>query len=161
MTETLSERLCKECEIEAIKKNCNPCQKCVTCEWYRGVQGNKINKHKSIKECQKEHFIYPNFGNSNNYIRLEEIMLTELAKHHLTVVKWVHYWLDNTLMYEYILITKTGHKIRFKHNDIQVNNWFVERENRADCLILFILWKVIPICGESIKQAIREADWEY
>ena len=106
-------------------------------------------------------YAYPDFGNSNNYIRLEEIMLAELAKHHLTVVKWVHYWSDGTLMHEYILITKTGHKTRFKHNDIQVNNWFVERENRADCLILFILWKVIPICGEQIKQAIREADWEY
>lgn len=118
-------------------------------------------KGEEKKEVEKD-YPYPkiNFEKNNNFLQLEEIMLAELAKHHLTVVKWVHYFEDNKLMHEYILITKTGHKIRFKHNDIQVDNWFVERENRADCLILFVLWKVIPICGEQIKQAIRQADWE-
>lgn len=42
-----------------------------------------------------------------------------------------------------------------------VDNWFVERENRTECLILFILWKVLPICGDSLKQAIREEKWIY
>lgn len=113
--------------------------------------------HRNWKEAKP---IYPDFTKSANFLKLEEIMLTELAKHRLTVVKWVHYLSDNTLMYEYILITKTGHKIRFKHNEIQVDNWFVERENRADCLILFILWKVIPICGDAIKQAIKNEQWK-
>lgn len=79
----------------------------------------------------------------------------------LTVVKWVHYYSDNILMHEYILITKCGHKFKFKHNDIAVDNWFVERENRTECLILFILRKVLPICGDSLKQAIREQEWLY
>lgn len=151
---TLSEQICKVCGIKkkriTLWCNCEGCKYLIDDECKRGDN-----------PCKPPYkYVYPDFGNSNNYIRLEEIMLAELAKHHLTVVKWVHYWSDNTLMHEYILITKTGHKIRFKHNDIQVDNWFVERKNRADCLILFILWKVIPICGESIKQAIRQADWE-
>ena len=44
---------------------------------------------------------------------------------------------------------------------LYIDNWFVERENRTDCLILFILWKVMPICGEAIKQAIAAEEWEY
>lgn len=84
-------------------------------------------------------------------------MLKELAKQRLTVVKWVHEY-EDSLMHEYILITKQGHKIDFKHNGIDVRNWFVERLNRADCLILFILWKVLPICGDQIKQSIRDYD---
>jgi len=62
---------------------------------------------------------------------------------------------------EYILITKCGHKFKFTHNGIKVDNWFVEREDRTECLILFILWKVLPICGESIKQAIKSEVWKY
>lgn len=101
------------------------------------------------------------FAKPENFVKLEEIMLTELAKHHLTVVKWVHYWSDNTLMYEYILIQKTGHKFRFNHNGLKIDNWFVERTDRTECLIRFIQWKVLPICGESIQQTIREAEWVY
>ena len=101
------------------------------------------------------------FTKPENFVRLEEIMLTELAKHHLTVVKWVHRWSDNILMHEYILIQKTGHKFRFNHNGIKVDNWFVERVDRTECLIRFIQWKVLPICGESLKQSIREAEWVY
>ena len=155
---TLSQKICEECGIEE--------QKILVVgfdEYDITLPIFKTVKQTSDEPCirvVREHCL-PNFeNNNNNFVKLEEIMLAELAEHHLTVVKWVHYWLDGTLMHEYILITKTGHKIRFKHNDIQVDNWFVERENRAECLILFILWKVIPICGESIKQAIREADWE-
>lgn len=105
--------------------------------------------------------IYPDFTHPENFVKLEELMLAELAKQRLTVVKWVHYFSDNTLMHEYILITKCGHKIKFKHNGIEVDNWFVERENRTECLILFILRKVLPICGDSLKQAIREQEWSY
>lgn len=104
---------------------------------------------------------YPDFTQPENFVKLEELMLAELAKQRLTVVKWVHYFSDNTLMHEYILITKCGHKFKFKHNDIAVDNWFVERENRTECLILFILRKVLPICGDSLKQAIREQEWLY
>lgn len=110
-------------------------------------------------DCEKE--IYPDFKQPEKFVKLEAIMLAELAKQRLTVVKWVHYFSDNTLMHEYILITKCGHKTKFKHNDIEVNNWFVERESRTECLILFILWKVIPICGEQIKQAIKSEEWIY
>ncbi len=152
---TLSEQICKECGIK--KKRITLLYSCKGCKYL--IDNECMRGDNPCKPPYK--YVYPDFQNNNNFIKLEEIMLTELAKHHLTVVKWVHYWSDNTLMHEYILITKTGHKIRFKHNDIQVNNWFVERENRADCLILFILWKVIPICGEQIKQAINQADWEY
>ncbi len=104
---------------------------------------------------------YPDFTQLENFVKLEELMLAELAKQRLTVVKWVHYFSDNTLMHEYILITKCGHKFKFKHNDIAVDNWFVERENRTECLILFILRKVLPICGDSLKQAIRDQEWIY
>ncbi|CDE59260.1 unknown [Fusobacterium sp. CAG:439] len=104
---------------------------------------------------------FPDFTKPENFVKLEELMLAELAKQRLTVVKWVHYFSDNTLMHEYILITKCGHKIKFKHNGIEVDNWFVERENRTECLILFILRKVLPICGDSLKQAIREQEWLY
>lgn len=102
-----------------------------------------------------------NFEQPENFVKLEELMLAELAKQRLTVVKWVHYYSDNILMHEYILITKCGHKFKFKHNDIAVDNWFVERENRTECLILFILRKVLPICGDSLKQGIREQEWKY
>lgn len=105
--------------------------------------------------------IYPDFTQSENFVKLEELMLAELAKQRLTVVKWVHYYSDNTLMHEYILITKCDHKFKFKHNGIAVDNWFVERENRTECLILFILWKVLPICGDSLKLAISEQEWSY
>ena len=154
----LSKQICKECGIEPLYKvkHFNG----VTEVWSPVFNKEELRYAKAQKQILEQKEIYPDFENNNNFIKLEEIMLTELAKHYLTVVKWVYYWSDNTLMHEYILITKTGHKIRFKHNDIQVNNWFVERENRAACLILFILWKVIPICGEQIKQAINQADWE-
>lgn len=105
--------------------------------------------------------VFPDFNQPENFVKLEELMLAELAKQRLTVVKWVHYFSDNTLMHEYILITKCGHKFKFKHNDIAIDNWFVERENRTECLILFILWKVLPLCGDSLKQAIREQEWSY
>ncbi len=104
---------------------------------------------------------YPDFTLPENFVKLEEIMLAELARQHLTVVKWVHYYSDNTLMHEYILITKSGHKFKFVHNGIKVDNWFVEREDRTECLILFILWKVLPICGERIKHAIKSEGWKY
>lgn len=144
----MTKKLSKQLKMTNKFLSQNICEEC-------GIKPTIIEDYDS-----NEYEIYPDFENNNNFIKLEEIMLAELAKHHLTVVKWVHYWSDNTLMHEYILITKTGHKIKFKHNDIQVDNWFVEHVNRADCLILFILWKVLPICGESIKQAIRQATWE-
>ncbi len=105
--------------------------------------------------------VFPDFTQPENFVKLEEIMLAELAKQRLTVVKYVHYYSDNTLMHEYILITKCGHKFKFTHNGIKVDNCFVEREDRTECLILFILWKVLPICGESIKQAIESEVWKY
>lgn len=105
--------------------------------------------------------VFPDFTQPENFVKLEEIMLAELAKQRLTVVKYVHYYSDNTLMHEYILITKCGHKFEFTHNGIKVDNWFVEREDRTECLILFILWKVLPICSESIKQAIKAEVWKY
>lgn len=108
-----------------------------------------------------EYEIFPDFTQPENFVKLEEIMLAELAKQRLTVVKYVHYYSDNTLMHEYILITKCGHKIKFTHNGIKVDNWFVERVDKTECLILFILWKVLPICGESIKQAIKSEVWKY
>lgn len=101
-----------------------------------------------------------NFEKPENFVKLEEIMLKELAKERLTVVKWVHEF-DGGLMHEYILITKSGHKHEFKHKGQKIDNWFVERHDRTECLILFILWKVIPICGESIKQAIKAEEWVY
>lgn len=105
--------------------------------------------------------VFPDFTQPENFVKLEEIMLAELAKQRLTVVKYVHYYSDNTLMHEYILITKCGHKFKFTHNGIKVDNWFVERKDRTECLILFILWKVLPICGEYIKQAIKSEGWKY
>lgn len=54
--------------------------------------------------------VFPDFTQPENFVKLEEIMLAELAKQRLTVVKYVHYYSDNTLMHEYILITKCGHK---------------------------------------------------
>lgn len=101
------------------------------------------------------------FTQPENFVKLEEIMLAELAKQRLTVVKYVYYYSDNTLIHEYILITKCGHKFKFTHNGIKVDNWFVEREDRTECLILFILWKVLPVCGESIKLAIKSEVWKY
>ena len=142
MTKDLSRQLCELCGIEPkwIKYKVETTDGCINF-------GLKLE--------------YPDFTKPENFVKLEEIMLTELAKHHLTVVKWVHCWSDNTLMHEYILIQKTGHKFRFNHNGIKIDNWFVERTDRTECLIRFIQWKVLPICGESIKQAIREAEWVY
>ena len=108
-----------------------------------------------------EYEIFPDFTQPENFVKLEEIMLAELAKQRLTVVKYVYYYSDNTLIHEYILITKCGHKFKFTHNGIKVDNWFVEREDRTECLILFILWKVLPVCGESIKLAIKSEVWKY
>lgn len=136
MSNNLSKQLCELCGIEYEKPVCNDEEFC------------------DYKEKLS-------FEKPENFVRLEEIMLTELAKHHLTVVKWIHQWSDNILMYEYILIQKTGHKFRFNHNGIKVDNWFIERVDRTECLIRFIQWKVLPICGESIKQSIREAEWVY
>lgn len=65
--------------------------------------------------------IFPDFTQPENFVKLEEIMLAELAKQRLTVVKYVHYYSDNTLMHEYILITKCGHKFKFTHNGIKVD----------------------------------------
>lgn len=143
MTKKLSKQLCKICNIpfERHIDNCRVVDN----------DGDLCEQYVEILD----------FGQPENFVRLEEIMLTELAKHHLTVVKWVRHWSDNTLMYEYILIQKTGHKFRFDHNGIKIDNWFVERTDRTECLILFVQWKVIPICGESIKQVIREAEWVY
>lgn len=120
-----------------------------------------LDKNKQTLVVDKLAFVYPDFENPENFVKLEEIMLKELAKERLTVVKWVHEWSDSILMHEYIMITKCGHKFQFKHKDLYIDNWFVERENRTDCLILFILWKVMPICGEAIKQAIAAEEWEY
>lgn len=145
----LSKKLCEICGIE-------PKIQCSTCPYF----------DPEAPECgypvNGEHYEqYPDFTQPENFVKLEEIMLAELAKQRLTVVKYVHYYSDNTLMHEYILITKCGHKFEFTHNGIKVDNWFVEREDRTECLILFILWKVLPICGESIKQAIKSEVWKY
>lgn len=146
-TTNYSRELCEICGIEPKKIEMH----CKECPYFMEECG--------CFDCEKE--IYPDFIQPENFVKLEEIMLAELAKQRLTVVKWVHYFSDNTLMHEYILITKCGHKTKFKHNDIEVNNWFVERESRTECLILFILWKIIPICGEQIKQAIKSEEWIY
>lgn len=138
----LSEELCRICGIEG--------------KWFEYTT-------ETTDGCVNlgEKRVFPDFTQPENFVKLEEIMLAELAKQRLTVVKFVHYYSDNTLMHEYILITKCGHKFKFTHNGIKVDNWFVEREDRTECLILFILWKVLLVCGESIKQAIRETEWVY
>jgi hypothetical protein len=148
----LSRELCEICGIEAKVKyvDCGT-PECLQEPWA---------KCEICPEAQPLEF-YPDFTQPENFVKLEEIMLAELAKQRLTVVKYVHYYSDNTLMHEYILITKCGHKFEFTHNGIKVDNWFVEREDRTECLILFILWKVLPICGESIKQAIKSEVWKY
>lgn len=134
----ISQQLCEICGVEPKKNR-------VTTEGLSGIHLPDL---------------YPNFEKPENFIKLEEIMLKELAKERLTVVKWVHEF-ESGLMHEYILITKLGHKFVFKHKGQKIDNWFVERENRTECLILFILWKVIPICGEQIKQAIKSEEWIY
>ncbi len=164
-TNNLSRELCEICGIKPINKTIISCgcedrtrhfrtynpKRCQGC--------NTSIKARTYKEIHK--VVFPDFTQPENFVKLEEIMLAELAKQRLTVVKYVHYYSDNTLMHEYILITKCGHKIKFTHNGIKVDNWFVEREDRTECLILFILWKVLPICGESIKQAIKSEVWIY
>lgn len=142
MTKELSKQLCELCGIKGkrVKYETETTDGCINL-------GSRLE--------------FPDFGKPENFVKLEEIMLAELAKHHLTVVKWVHYWSDNTLMHEYILIQKTGHKFRFNHNGIEIDNWFIEREDRTECLIRFIQWKALPICDESIKKAIKEVQWLY
>lgn len=163
-------KLCEICGIKPIYKCRNvPCLNfCVggDCQLKEFEACNPLHCSEYVPDTESKKWkdgiaIYPKFTHPENFVKLEEIMLAELAKQRLTVVKWVHYFSDNTLMHEYILITKCGHKIKFKHNGIEANNWFVERENRTECLILFILWKVLPICGDSLKQAIREQEWSY
>lgn len=139
---TLSQQLCELCGIKQ--------------KWIQYT----IETTDGVVSCGSK-LTYPDLEKPENFLKLEEIMLAELAKWRLTAIKWVHYYSDKTLMHEYILITKCGHKIKFKHNGIEVNNWFVERENRTECLILFILWKVLPICGDSLKRAIAAQEWSY
>lgn len=159
----LSKELCKICDIDS-KIKCRPYE----CDQVGTVVRDKCPADFSPNEKCLQHkdnttayYSYPDFTKPENFVKLEEIMLAELAKQRLTVVKWVHYFSDVELMHEYILITKCGHKTKFTHTGIHVDNWFVEREDRTECLILFILWKVLPICGESIKQAIKSVDWKY
>lgn len=169
-TKNLSRELCEICGIEAkqFTKDFKTREKAASFgRKITGItkfRGNKFDigsytDNQSIYQVHWKEF--PDFTEPENFVKLEEIMLAELAKQRLTVVKYVHYYSDNTLMHEYILITKCGHKIKFTHNGIKVDNWFVEREDRTECLILFILWKVLPICGESIKQAIKSEVWKY
>lgn len=155
----LSQQLCELCGIEPkilykSKSNLSSGTCWKTREEYKNSACNQ-------SWSETENTRYPDFEKPENFVKLEEIMLKELAKERLTVVKWVHEWSDSILMHEYIMITKCGHKFQFKHKDLYIDNWFVERENRTDCLILFILWKVMPICGEAIKQAIAAEEWEY
>lgn len=139
----LSQQLCKICGIE-------PQIHFVDC----GTPECMAEEYRQCFKCPEASpiEIYPDFEQPENFVKLEEIMLT--------VVKWVHEF-DGGLMHEYILITKSGHKHEFKHKGQKFDNWFVERQDRTECLILFILCKVIPICGESIKQAIKVQEWMY
>lgn len=148
----LSQQLCGICGIEPKEK----------CKHFTGKEKCLLDiPHNACYcECFEQDYVYPDFEKPENFIKLEEIMLKELAKERLTVVKWVHEF-GNELMHEYILITKLGHRFVFKHKGQKIDNWFVERESRTECLILFILWKVIPICGEQIKQAIKSEEWIY
>lgn len=164
MTKTLSEQLCEIVGLEAKQfiKDFKTREKAASFgRKITGIpkfRGNKfdIGSYTDNQSIYQVHWKeYPDFEQPENFIALEEIMLKELAKQRLTVVKWVTEYGDS-LMHEYILITKQGHKIDFKYNGIYVCNWFVERLNRTDCLILFILWKVLPICGDQIKQSIRD-----
>lgn len=154
----LSRELCEICGIKPMYR-LEDINALYNEDMYNEFCEMRLNKGLLIPTGTKA--VFPDFTQPENFVKLEEIMLAELAKQRLTVVKYVHYYSDNTLMHEYILITKCGHKFKFTHNGIKVDNWFVEREDRTECLILFILWKVLPICGESIKQAIKSEEWKY
>lgn len=55
------EGMMKATGIEPNRTKCNTCKNCSTCKLFKGVTGNRLNKFKTIEECQKASILYPNF----------------------------------------------------------------------------------------------------
>ncbi len=62
--------------VEPDRQKCNACKNCSTCQLFKGIIGNRLNKFKTIEECQKASILYPYFTPAK---QLEIIKLILLA----------------------------------------------------------------------------------
>ncbi len=55
------EEMMRSAGVEPDRQKCNACKNCSTCQLFKGIIRNRLNKFKTIEECQKASILYPYF----------------------------------------------------------------------------------------------------